>query len=131
MNVVTIGADIDQHWDKLREYIDPALGRNVDGYTSDDLLASIHDQRSFVVVFEEGESFAVVVVSVHPSALHLHTWGGKGLDIVSEGMEHIRDMARGLGLKYITSQTRPGAAKVLTDTGGFKVKDIFLMQEVA
>ena len=34
-------------------------------------------------------------------------------------------------IAYGSIEATIGAAKVLTDTGGFKVKDIFLMQEVA
>jgi hypothetical protein len=129
----TIGKDIDKQWHWIEPLLTKCFVRNPDGYTADDALEDIHSGRSFMLVFssDTGEFECACLMDVHPGALHVRTWTGKGMDRwLTEAIQIINGIARGLGKAKITSISRPGAARILQRKAGWKIKDHFMVSEV-
>ena len=119
-------------WDAVEPMLARCLARNVDGYGTAEALENIKARDSFVLVCEIDDVLrCVCLIDWHPDSLHVRTWTGDGRDDWFRQMiDTINKIARVTGRHYVTSISRPGAAKVLK-AEGWKVKDYFLVHEVA
>jgi hypothetical protein len=129
----TVGQDILDQW----SWIEPLLAKaqpNVleQHFTTGHWLADILAGQAFIMVAGTDDDPDQSICLIYPkrSTIHLEAWAGKNMDYMREGMNKVKEYAEGLGVDYITSRSRPGAAKVLK-AEGFKVHDYYMKFEVS
>ena len=134
MNVYSIGADILQHWHWVEPRLKRAIKRSLRGdLTTGHYLVSILNGEAFIGVVEDaGEVQTIVLFVPSKDTLHMEAWEGKNMgQWVEPALAVVDGWAKGLGCKYITSKSRPGAAKILQKVAGYQVHDYYMKKEVS
>ena len=110
MKAYTIGKDARKHWDWLEPYVARSIARNVDGFTTDDILQDVLAMRSLFLVIEDDDGVMVVsVLDILPDAVHVHTMTGRRMKTwIKLADEVIGGIAKALGKRNITTVARKG-----------------------
>jgi hypothetical protein len=125
----TFGATILDEW----HWVEPLLSKACDHvlesqFTTGHWLADILAGKAYIISDEENS--VVLLLYPHRDTLHLEAWAGSGIEQwFDEGIRTIKEQAAEFGVQYITSRSRPGAAKVLQKVG-FQIQDYYMKYEV-
>jgi hypothetical protein len=114
-----------QHWERLKHVLQPALSREGDLFSLDDVWQAVQNEQA---QFWPGRNSAVVTeIKVYPRSKVLHVWLAAGdLDEI-RGMVHmIKHFGRSVGCERIALQGRPGWSRVF----GIKPTSVTLQEKL-
>jgi len=133
VNIYTITGNILDEWHWVEPELAKAKARTLNSrQTTGHYLVDILNKQAFVMVvkYDSGKLGCICLIYVNPDTLHVESWSGSGMkDWLNEALEQIYSYARDANVKYITSKSRPGAAKVLK-RAGWKIQDYYMRAEV-
>ena len=131
MNIYTIGENILDEWHWVEPELALVLADHPSGYPMSDYLKQIQDMQQLVLVIEDGDTRCVSLLAIHPESLHVVAAAGKGLDTWGHVAEQaLTYIAKGLGVKYITSNARKGWAKRQVQHNGWTEREVFIVRAV-
>lgn len=110
MRAYTIGKDAIKHWDWLEPYVARSIARNVDGFTTEDILEQVMSVQALFLVIEDDDGVLMVsVLDLLPDAVHVHTMTGRRMESwLKLADSTIAAIAKALGKSHITTVSRKG-----------------------
>jgi hypothetical protein len=132
MNVYTIGPDIRAQWHWVQPELDKVLADHPSGYESHHYLADIEAGRAMILVITgPQDALCVSLLAEQPNALHVVSASGQGLQTWGHVAEQVlTEIARNMGVEYITSHARKGWAKLQTERNGWTEREVYITRQV-
>jgi len=121
-------ADIDEHWDMVKEGLDAIMLKSPFDCSISKLRADIKIGNLRLLIDPPSSGFLIVELKMQPEP-HLLVWMGwsaKGENLMESNMPELEDMARQVGAKYLEMRSkRRGYERT-----GWTVDDIIYKKEL-